>query len=106
MQTDIGKRIEEYISKLGMTHDRNNDPNVISPSSIMLGAKFILELPELREAIEALELYALSCREKYGQLYNMGPSAEDKNKIVYGQVFLGHEARQALSKLRALGIVK
>ena len=31
MQTEIEKRIEEYISKLGMTHDRNNDPNVISP---------------------------------------------------------------------------
>lgn len=58
MTEEMQKRIEEYISKLGMTHDRNTNPNVISPSSIKLGAKFILMLPELREIREVLEWYA------------------------------------------------
>ena len=114
MQTEIKKRIEEYISKLGMTHDRNTNPNVISPNSIKLGAKFIIEMPELREAVEALEFYGNTTNWEHHN--NQKPLdwgrpiiSYDDCKHVYSDEWCsygGDKARQALSKIKSLGIVK
>lgn len=47
---------------------------------------------ELKEAHEALKFYLLGGREKYGQLFNLAPSAQDKKQMVYAQVYIGSEA--------------
>jgi len=54
---------------------------------------------KLEIAKKGLEFYSLSCREEYGQLYNMAPSAEDKSVLVYAQVAIGSTARQALKEI-------
>lgn len=68
-----------------------------------LKAKTDTEIEQLKSKLEiakkGLEFYSLSCREEYGQLYNMAPSAEDKSVLVYAQVAIGSTARQALKEI-------
>lgn len=95
-QSEIEKRIESYISDLGITHDRSNNPDIIHPPSMRLMAKFILEMPELREAVDCLE----KARSLVHQDNVFGTGVEWTN-FRYWSV----EADQALSKLRELGLV-
>ena len=69
--------------------------------SFIAGFKAALELAEVKVMEEALKFYALSGRDKYGQLYNKVPSAEDKSRLVFGQVSIGSEAREALTAWRS-----
>lgn len=101
MQTEIEKRIEEYISKLGMTHDRNTNPNVIHPPSMRLMAKFILELPELREAFRLVKAFYELGDDTYCTCgVELGSERSWENSEC-----LYHEAKDCLDKLKALGII-
>lgn len=91
MQTEIKKRIEDA----SRAFDNLDFRNAVRSDCFKAGAKFILELPELKEAVEALKVYA-----------------EGDWSIEYGvenwliQDDFGTTSRKALSKLRDLGIVK
>lgn len=86
----------EYIKGLVIEWDRNT-----SYFAFLAGFRAALELAEVKGMEEALKFYALSGRDKYGQLYNKVPSAEDKSRLVFGQVSIGSEAREALTAWRS-----
>lgn len=62
--------------------------------------QFLRQTSQALEVAEvALKFYALSGRDEFGQLYNKTPSAQDKNVLVYGQVFISAQAREALKQI-------
>ncbi len=109
MQTEIDERIEEAASEYIKTCKDNmhSVSEAYCKADFKAGAKFILELPELREAVEALEFYAN--RMNWIMDEYRGLSGEmSRFVIIKGDVedINGVRARKAISKLRALGIVK
>ena len=86
MQTEIEKRIERNCYGYENLED------------VLVGAKFILELPELREAVEAMEFAAAEDMWESDGEYIESFSYQYKE-------WYQDKLDQALSKLKALGIV-
>ena len=101
MQTEIEKRIEVELESIwngvrkGVEYKFKN-----FDTGFRAGAKFILELPEFREAVEILKFY--------GDEDNwMNPDAHVPYWTLWsdGANVGFNEAQNAISKLKALGIV-
>lgn len=102
MQTEIKKLIQKGMN---ISRDKYGDGGYPEDfdEGFKAGAKFILELPELREAVEALKFYR-----QYSDCVEDCRSRSDSwvLKCNCGFVAKEKEHRQALSKIKALGIVK
>ena len=87
MQTEIKKLIQKGMN---ISRDKYGDGGYPEDfdEGFKAGAKFILELPELREVVETLEWYAT------------------KGEGPYTDSGIWRRAVYALEKLKALGIVK
>ena len=98
IKTEIDKRIEEA----SRSCDNLDFRNAVRSDCFKAGAKFILEMPELKEVFKALEFY-----KSYSDCVEDCRSRSDSwvLKCNCGFVAKEREHRQALEKLKALGIV-
>ena len=102
MQTEIEKRIEEAASEYIKTCKDNmhSVSEAYCKADFKAGAKFILELPELKEVFKALEFYG-----------NEDNWQDPDSYVPYWTLWSDganvgfNEAQNAISKLKALGIV-
>ena len=103
MVTEIEKRIEEELESIWNGERKEVEYKFKNfDTGFEVGAKFILELPELKEAVKALEFYADRCKGHEG----MAPQYNELNDLNCINENFGEISRQALEKLKALGIVK
>ena len=104
MVTEIEKRIEDAASEYIKTCKENmhSVSEAYCKADFQAGAKFILEMPEFKEIREALEFYADRCKGHEG----MAPQYNELNDLNCINENFGETARQALSRIKALGIVK
>jgi len=99
--TPYEKKASELAEKYAAKQNHTIVSALISEADFKAGFLAALDLVEVKGMEEALKFYSLSGRDKYGQLYNKVPSAEDKNRLVFGQVSIGAEAREALTAWRS-----
>lgn len=101
MTKEMKKRIEKGMN---ISRDKYGDGGYAEDfdEGFKAGAKFILEMPEFKEIREALEFYADRCKGHEG----MAPQYNELNDLNCINENFGETARQALSKIKALGIVK
>lgn len=98
MTEEMNKRIEDELESIWLGERDGVEYKFKNfDSGFQAGAKFILELPELREAVDCLE----KARSLVHQDNVFGTGVEWTN-FRYWSV----EADQALSKIKSLGIVK
>lgn len=104
-QSELEKRVEEaaseYASDNSMPEDYHNNHHDGLEFGFKAGAKFILEMPELKEAVRLVKAF-----------YNAGDDTYCTCGVELGSEeswkdpeCLYHESKSCLSKLRELGVV-